>query len=546
MTESGFTPRLVLVATVAAAALALAGCSAAAPQTLTVDFATSLPPAVAPVDSVVWMLNGEPDSLDVDEAGGADMSTVLANVCERLFQIQPDLTSRPFLAESAEWTNDTTLVLTLVSGATFHDGSPITADDVAWSLERHMLDESWEADEFDNVLSVAVTGEQQVTVTFSQPDAVFLQAMAGNGGVILNKKVIEEAGDSFGGPGSPDACSGPYEVTEWNAGERLTLQRSASYWGESTGVGAEEIQFVWGDETAVVNSLKSDRADGVYFASPGAAIGVGNNPAITLGQGPATNAWSAIPTRDGAASDPVVRRALSLVINRTGIAAAAFGGLAQPSKAPIGSGAWGFEQETFESAYEDLTGSPATPSDADIEEARKLLADAGLDSLSLSLVIATDGGSTRTVIANAIADAAKKIGIEASIITFPPQQYGDFYDDESLRAEADLFVDEYYISKNDPVGFYKNGESSSWANFTGWEDPEFDTLVRLAQSTLDDGERAQYAVQLQERWNEEMIWIPLVATPSTVAIDSTLTGIPSSSAYLYYPWAADLGLVEKP
>ena len=112
----------------------------------------------------------------------------MANVCERLLQLQPDLTTKPGLAEKYEWTDTTTLVFTVRQGVTFHDGSTMTADDVLWSLQRHAADGATESDEFVNVTAIAKTGPNEVTVTFKQPDAVFLQAIAGDAGVVSSRR----------------------------------------------------------------------------------------------------------------------------------------------------------------------------------------------------------------------------------------------------------------------------------------------------------------------------------------------------------------------
>lgn len=71
-------------------------------------------------------------------------------------------------------------------------------------------------------------------------------------------------------------------------------------------------------------------------------------------QGPSTNAWVLETTDRGALTDERIRQALSLALDRTGVATAAFGGLAQPWKTPVGSGSWGYEVDTFEQAYDAL------------------------------------------------------------------------------------------------------------------------------------------------------------------------------------------------
>ncbi|MFK4599728.1 ABC-type transport system substrate-binding protein [Streptomyces pristinaespiralis] len=75
------------------------------------------------VSTVNWLLEDEPDSLDLDTQGGSAGRTVLSNVCERLYQLQPDMSVKPSLVRQATGPDDKTLVLSLRDDVVFHDGS---------------------------------------------------------------------------------------------------------------------------------------------------------------------------------------------------------------------------------------------------------------------------------------------------------------------------------------------------------------------------------------------------------------------------------------
>lgn len=538
--------RVAHLIAVGVAAVALASCSASQPDAsatdparLDVPFGPTTPAATGPVDSATWMLPNEPATFDADIDSGAAENTVLANVCERLMEVQPDLTTKPRIAESAQWVDDTHVVFTLREGVTFHDGSPVTADDVVWSMRRHAAEGADESDEYANVVSIDKTGDREVTVTMSQRDAIFIQAMAGNGGIVLNPRVVEQAGDQYGGPGTADACSGPYTLGEWKPGQSIAIEKADGYWDAEREALAERIVFRWADPAAVTNALTTGEADGAYLDSPATAAPLRSNEKVALAQGPSTNAWVLISTSRGVLKDERIRQALSLALDRQGIAASAFSGLAQPWKTPVGSGAWGYEVDRFQDAYDDVEGAPASPNEADLDVAKALVEEAG--SPTEPILIASDGGSVRNVISAAIVAAAESIGLQAETVSIPSAQYGDFYSDESLRTQADLFSDEYYISKNDPVGFYKNGRSTASVNYVGFSDPAYDELVTQAFAATDDSTRAELAVELQKRWTTAVPWISVAQSPSTLALRSELTGVPASAAYLYYPWAVDLG-----
>ncbi|TDP89133.1 peptide/nickel transport system substrate-binding protein [Leucobacter luti] len=525
-------------------ALVLTGCATGSPDSgdtagAEVPFGPSTPAASGPLDTVTWMLGGEPTTLDADVDATTADDTVLANVCDRLMQVQPDLTLGEGIAESAEWIDDTHVVFTIRQGAQFHDGSPLTTADVLWSMQRHAEEGAAESDEYANVVDMQQTAENQITVTTSQPDAIFVQAMAGDGGIVWNPRVIEEAGDSFGKPGSPSACSGPYEVTSWDAGSQLTITKTDTYWNPERAGQVEEVVFRWADESAIVNSITTGEAQGAFLENAAGAKAFLGSDSVGVFQGPSTNAWVLETTAKGALTDVRLRQALSLALNREGIAQSAFAGLAEPWKTPVGTGAWGYEQEAFQAAYDALEGAPAEPSDEDLTAAKALVKEAGAPLEPI--VVASNGSSAHNVIASALVDAAGKIGLQAEILTVPAVQYGDLYTDEALRNQADLWPDEYYISKNDPIGFYKNGKSDASVNFAGFADPEYDTLVAEGYAATEDAERAQIAIELQAKWVENAVWLPVVATPATLVMSGDVTGVPSSAAFIYYPWAADLG-----
>lgn len=541
--------RLTLsVSTLAISALALAGCSSGggeqdgAGSLMDPPFGEMTPAAQGTIEQVTWMLGGEPTTLDADiDATTAD-DTILANTCDRLMQLQPDLTVGPGIASEAEWVDDTHVVFTIRQDAVFHDGSPVTTEDVLWSMERHAEDGAAESDEYQNVVSMDQTGADQITVTTTQPDAIFLQAMVGDGGIVWNPRVIEAEGDNFGSPTSASACSGPFQVESWESGSQLTISKFDDHWNADVDPKVDRVVFRWAEESAVVNSLTTGDAQGAYMENAGAATAFAESDDVSVFQGPATNAWVLETTDRGALTDVRLRQALSLALDREGVAAAAFSGLADPWKTPVGSGAWGYEAETFEQAFDELEGAPEKPSEDDISAAEQLVEEAGAPDEPL--VVASNGSSTHNVIANALVSAAQSIGLEAEILTVPAVQYGDFYNDESLRDQADLWPDEYYISKNDPLGFYKNGKTDESVNFVGFSDPEYDALVDEGYAATDDAERAEITVDLQQRWVEDAVWLSVVATPTTLAMSNDVTGVPSSAAFIYYPWAADLGSAE--
>ncbi len=498
------------------------------------------PAATGTLAKATWLMPKEPVNLDLTSDRSDDQSDlIMANVCERLNKLNPNLTVSPGLASKFEWTTPKTLVFTLRQNVTFHDGTPMTADDVLWSMKRNATKGNSESDEFVNVSSVEKTGANQITFHMTQPDAVFVEALAGDAGVVQERRSVETQGKAFGTPSGKDACSGPFELKQWTAGQQIVITKAAHYWNTAEEAKTNEVTFKWADDDAVVNSLLTGSAQGAYLETISSAARLaGKGSPTTVAQGPDTRVWSLMATERGGLKDVRLRRALSLALDRAGVDRAALADFGQPWKQPVGSGAWGYEKATFQAADNKLQGSPAKPTAADISAAKKLVAQVGTTQ---PLVVASDGTPVRNALANAIVSAAQQIGLKASIIVIPTTQYGDFYDDPAFRKKADLWSDDYFISKNDPVGFYKNGASTSEVQWL-LKDPAYDKLVKRARAAIDPKQRAQLAIQLAQRWADAKPWISAVLSPTTVVLSDKVTGVPSSGCYRYYPWAADLGV----
>ncbi|WP_217702420.1 ABC transporter substrate-binding protein [Nocardioides guangzhouensis] len=102
------------------------------------ELTTTTPKPSGDLDSFTWSIYAEPFSLDYAYAFDYPPNQVLANVCESLLRWNPDLSIEPGLAEKYEHPDPTTWVYTIRQGVTFHDGSPLTPEDVVASLQRHL------------------------------------------------------------------------------------------------------------------------------------------------------------------------------------------------------------------------------------------------------------------------------------------------------------------------------------------------------------------------------------------------------------------------
>ncbi|MFI7050732.1 ABC transporter substrate-binding protein [Streptosporangium canum] len=497
------------------------------------------PPAKGPVDSVTWSLYAEPQSLDYAYAFDYPPNTVLANVCEQLMRITPDLKVQPGLASAVASPDSKRWVYTIRSGVRFHDGSALTAEDVVASLSRHMDPKigSYWVSAFLNVDSIEKTGPMEVTVHLKKPDQLFNEEMGTSAGTIESAAFLARAGQGYGTPDGGVNCTGPYSLDKWQKGQSITLKKFDGYWDPALAPKANTVKNVFiQDPSARVNALLAGEVDGGYLLPPSGFAKLRTAANGKLYFGPSTTAVSLIPTDlKGALGDLRIRRALSMALDRTGIIKAAVGGVATPAKAPGAIGAWGIAPDAAKDYYARL---PALTQD--VAGAKKLIQEAG--ATGRKLVMATSTLSPEIgVIANAVQSAGRALGLEVELKAVAPDAYTALFSDPKAREGIDLMMTSWYDSTPDPLEFYGILQTGNFANYGGYSDPEYDALVDRANSQADPSARAATVAKLQEIAVRDLVWIPLYEVPHSMFLNNRVTGAPTGIAQLVYPWAAPLG-----
>lgn len=534
------------VATVAgglSAAFLLAGCTGPGPDARA-DVEWELTAATdAPsgdIDSFTWVSYAEPYSLDYAYAFDYADNQVLANVCESLLRLNPDYTLSPGLAESFEHPTATTWVYTIRDGVTFHDGTPLTAADVVASMSRHLdpaIGSSWYS-VYQNVVAIEQTGEREVTVTEAIGDSQFNLAMGGSAGVIESAATLESAGADYGNSSGGVNCTGPFSLAEWRSGESITLERYDDYWDDDLRARSGEVEFLFmNDATARVNALKSGEVDGGWMIPWDAVEQLEASDVGDLHFGMSTAVSSLIVSNlDGPLGDLRVRTALLMALDRQGIVDAAAKGYGDVMDALTTESVWvGASDAALESAFEGLEEYPY-----DLEEARRLVEEAGAVGEEITFATAPIG-SEFNVVAQATAAAAESIGLTATIETVTPNAYTALFSDPSAREGIDLFYTVWYLSSPDPLEMYSVLRTGEFSNYGEWSDPGFDEVVDEAIAIDDPAARSEKTAEAQRIANEQLPWLPLFTSPMPLFLGERITGVQPSIAFLYYPWAAEIG-----
>jgi peptide/nickel transport system substrate-binding protein len=546
MTSAPGSRRAGWGAAIVVAALAMSACTSGSSNSnedpAEVELSVDTPQASGELDSVSWGLYAEPQSLDYAYSYDLPPNTVISNVCESLLRIGPDFSVEPNIAESVDHPDPLTYVYEIREGVRFHSGGTVTADDVVFSLKRHVDPDvgSYWGGLFSNVESIEKTGSMQVTMKLLRPDAVINDLMAVVPGIVESKKFVTAQGDAYGSPQGGIDCTGPFEVQEWSTGSSITLSRFEDYWDEERRALSKEFSFRFiQDPAARANALLSGELDGLYDVPSQSLSRLERSGVGKLYFGEQTSQASLIVADlAGPLSDVRIRQALSLAIDREGYIDAALKGRGEPSKSFVSKLTWGTgpASDVYAEAYEAL---PST--DQDLAAAEKLVAEAGAPDEPI--VVAVNASATNQgLLATEVEAAGKKIGLDVEVRSLPADSYGALFGSAEAREGIDLFYTSFYADIASPLEiYYQTFTTKSFSNYAGWKNKEYDRLITEALAESDPVEQAKITVQAQKLAVEELLWIPIALNNNSVFMNNRITGAPATNAYLYYPWAASVG-----
>ena len=212
-------------------------------------------------------LNDDPDAIDPTISRAYVGRLVFAAVCDKLFDVTPDLRIVPQLATAYEWGSDyKSLLIKLRPGVKFHDGEPLNGEAVKFNIERHLTTAgSFRKSEIGEIKTVEVVNDLTVRLHLSQPLVPLLAALTDRAGMMVSPKAARELGDKFG---TKPVCAGPFKFVERVAQGKIVFERFADYWDKAN-IHLDRVEFVpILDSTARAASLRSGDLQMMERVSP--------------------------------------------------------------------------------------------------------------------------------------------------------------------------------------------------------------------------------------------------------------------------------------
>jgi len=490
------------------------------------------------IEEVTWALPDLPDVLLVPHDWTTYSGAIMSLVEEGALAFGDDLSLQPALAQSWEAVDPTTYVFTLRDGVTFHDGSPLTAEDVVFTLEWNMdpENESQLAAFFGSVDSVEATGDSEVTVTLTKPDAQFQYSMAHMSGFIMNKAQIESAGETFGTPDVLPLGTGPYKLVEFVPDDHVTLERYEDYWGEQGPAKRIVIRSIPDSQTRLL-AMQNGDIDGTFDVPISEVDQWESLDGVTVITAPSNGVYQLILDQETPPFDDIhVRKAIAFAVDRDGIVQAVLNGKGAAARAINPPGIWGgvLDEASVNAFYDTL------PTYAfDLDAARAELAQSSVpDGFEFSVPVPnTDPVAINSFLA--ISETLTQIGITMNVEQVDPGEWLDVYfGHEELGAQFMAYFPDYADPANYPYLFYYSGNAvANGLNGSNYRNPDVDALIEESLESTDTATRAEALQQVIALANEDVATVPIHWPDSAMAISSDLR-LDGYSAFWYnIPWA---------
>lgn len=350
-------------------------------------------------------LQDDPDTLDPVSNWSFVGRHVLQSLCDKIVDIDQTGKIIPMLAESWEWSPDSTvLTLKLRKDALFHDGTPVDAAAIKYNLERALTSGiSRRKAEISAIKSVDAVDATTVKINLKEPSVPLLAALSDRAGMIISPAAGAKLGDKFT---EAPVCSGPYKFLERVVQDRIVLEKFPQYYDAAKYHFDRLIYRGMPDSNVRLLNLRSRQLDlierlaatDVEAVKKDKALAV--DPVVGLGYYGITFSIGGEGANLDAGKKAAIREAFSLAIDRQAISNVVFDGQASTGNQPFPPSS-PFYDKNFPVPGRDL------------DAAKKKMAEAGVKSVDLELLVPTD--AERQQVAQLIQAMVQEIGIKVSI-----------------------------------------------------------------------------------------------------------------------------------
>lgn len=442
-------------------------------------------------------------------------------VFDTLIKFTPELEPIPGLAESWDFEDDTTLVLHLREGVTFHDGTPFNAEAVKFNIERANSEESNVSD-LENVESVEIVDDNTVKLHLKEPDSSLLLALSDRGGMMVSPTAYEEDPENFT---QNPIGAGPFKMINRVPNGEIVFEAFEDYWDEGKPYLDKLIVKIISDENARLNALKSGEVDFAFNFSPNNIEHLKSDANLIVDESShVAFRMIYLNTSMEPFDNKEFRLAVQHAIDRESLILGVNLGLGAPAHQPFPNEYWASDNN-LNIEY-------------DPEKAKSLLEESGIENPSFRMI--HHSNALETKLAEAIKSQLQEIGINVELIPMEiTAASGSFFAEKQEPALLALWTgrpDAQMTMSNlfSKVSFFNTGS---------YENTEIESLLNEAQATYDQEDRAKLYHQISRKGLlEEAMFIPVIFYPQVAGMTENVQGYEAN--LLGKPLFADLKISE--
>lgn len=440
----------------------------------------------------------DPGSWDPIDTFLVNWASVATNIFDGLTYRGPDLKLVPNLATGWEELDDGKRIrFTLREGVTFHNGEPFNADAVRFTFERLLGEEGGRGPQRSNYTAidrVEVIDDFTVDFHLKAADPVLLTKLAGYGAMIVPPQYIQEHGDEHFN--TNPVGTGPFKLSSYTPRENVKLAAYADHWGGAPKLDEVTYRFISEPATAIAE-LQAGRVDIVI--PPTIPIGmietINNHPDIDLVSvaSPTVEALR-FNTKTGITADERVRKAMIMAIDRDAIIEVILAGEAEPIASFQGALSFGNDPDM-------------QPLPFDQEQARALLAEAGIKPGTEIQIDTRGNDSTFGEVAQVVASYLQMVGIKANIRPYETNVL--LNDIIPAGRTGEMFQQKWggwtFDYDNTAYLMYHTGER--WNPYDS--DAELDRMLNEQRSITDRAQRESLLQSIARYTQDRALEIPL-------------------------------------
>ena len=474
--------------------------------------------SAAPAKELSIGLSSSITSMDPHHHNLTPNNALLRHVFNSLIAQDASQTLVPSLARSWRTVNATTWEFKLRPNVTFHDGTPFTAEDVAFSFKRAPTvpnSPSSFAPYLKAITEVVVVDTRTIHLKTAAPYPLMPNDIATV--LIVSKKAAERATTDDFNSGKSAIGTGPYKFAEYVPNQRVVLTANYKYWaGEEPW---EKVTFkMLTSAPARVAALLSKDVDAIEDVPPADLANLGKDKRVALfnkisnriiylhlDSGRKTGSpfvfdKSSKPLEKNPLADVRVRQAVSAAIDRYAITSRIMEGNALPAGQLLADGFFGVSKSLEAQKI-------------DVPVAKKLLADAGYPN-GFAMTLHSPAGRyiNDEKIAQAVAQMLTRVGIDTKVETMPPSVFftrGTKLEFSFMLVGWGSETGEASSPLRALVATYDKDKGMGVSNRGRFSNADVDRLLAEALTTIDNSKRAALLAQSTEAAIKDVGIVPL-------------------------------------